>query len=70
MVTQHKNLRLVKICKWRLAMVHNIVNALDGKFYVEYVLSQVKKKNQGLTLLVKSCTIFRLLLCSRPSLNI
>ena len=51
-------------------MVHNIVNALNGKFYVEYVLSQVKKKNQGLTLLVKSCTIFRLLLCSRPSLNI
>ena len=48
MVTQHKNLRLVKICKWRLAMVHNIVNALDGKFYVEYVLSQVKKKIKGL----------------------
>lgn len=69
MVIQHKNLGLVKIWKWRVAMVHNIVNALNGKFYVEYVLSQVKK-NRGLTLLVKSCTIFRLLLCSRPFLNI
>lgn len=47
MVTQHKNLRLVKIWKWRLAMVHNIVNALNGKFYVEYVLSQFKKKSRA-----------------------
>lgn len=44
MVTQHKNLRLVKIWTWRLATVHSIVNALNGKFYVDYVLSQVKKK--------------------------
>ncbi len=44
MVIQHKNLGLVKIWNWRVAMVHNIVNALNGTFYVEYVLSQVKKK--------------------------
>lgn len=44
MVTQYKNLGLLKIWKWRVARVHNIVNALNGKFYVEYVLSQVKKK--------------------------
>ena len=47
MVIQHKNLGLVKIWKWRVAMVHNIVNALNGKFYVEYVLSQVKKKSRA-----------------------